>query len=76
MTTKILFERTAFDIDLRNLRGTTVRWLSNRARQIEGFYNRHRQRHQLMTLDDRLLKDIGISRTDALKEGEKPFWKS
>ena len=34
-----------------------------------------RQRRQLAQLPDYLLKDIGISRADALNEAEKPFWK-
>jgi len=25
--------------------------------------------------DDHLLKDIGVSRGDALREGDKPFWR-
>ncbi|MGB5065659.1 MAG: DUF1127 domain-containing protein [Candidatus Competibacter sp.] len=29
----------------------------------------------MLALDDRMLKDIGISRTDALREGSKPFWR-
>lgn len=35
----------------------------------------HRQRRALLALDERMLKDIGISRTDALQEGRKPFWR-
>jgi uncharacterized protein YjiS (DUF1127 family) len=37
--------------------------------------NRYRQRKLLRDLDDYMLKDIGISRADALKESSKPFWK-
>ena len=33
------------------------------------------QRRQLAQLPDYLLKDIGVTRADALKEAEKPFWK-
>ncbi len=33
-----------------------------------------RQRKQLLTLDERTLKDIGISRTDALREANRHFW--
>ena len=33
-------------------------------------------RHSLMSMDDRLLKDIGISRADAEHEAEKPFWRN
>ncbi len=35
---------------------------------------RERQRRQLRELDDRLLRDIGISRVDAGREARKPFW--
>jgi uncharacterized protein YjiS (DUF1127 family) len=36
---------------------------------------RSRQRRALLALDDRLLKDIGLSRTDVVHERMKPFWK-
>jgi uncharacterized protein YjiS (DUF1127 family) len=39
-------------------------------------YAVHRQRRELLALDERMLKDIGISRADALQEGRKPFWRS
>ncbi|KAA3626470.1 MAG: DUF1127 domain-containing protein [Proteobacteria bacterium] len=29
-----------------------------------------------LALDDHPLKDIGLSRTDAAREGNKPFWRS
>lgn len=32
-------------------------------------------RRRLRELDEALLKDMGISRTDALREAAKPFWK-
>ena len=35
---------------------------------------RHRQRLALAELDDRLLADIGVSRTHARHEASKPFW--
>lgn len=35
----------------------------------------HRSRRQLLQLDDRALKDIGLTRSQALAEGRKPFWK-
>ena len=33
------------------------------------------QRHQLASLDDTLLRDIGLSRSDAAREASKPFWR-
>lgn len=36
---------------------------------------RERERRQLAALDHRLLRDIGLSRADALEEARKPFWK-
>ena len=33
-----------------------------------------RQRKQLLALDESALKDIGISRTDALREANRDFW--
>ena len=31
-------------------------------------------RHHLITLDGRMLNDIGLSRADAEREGRKNFW--
>jgi|SRR6516225_933581 uncharacterized protein YjiS (DUF1127 family) len=36
---------------------------------------RYRQRRQLLEMDDRELKDIGITREQAEQEGRKPRWK-
>lgn len=32
------------------------------------------QRRRLQALDDRMLRDLGISRADARREGSRPFW--
>ena len=45
------------------------------ARVIALWAARARQRRILATFDDRLLSDIGITRTDAMRECEKPFWR-
>ncbi len=47
------------------------RWLGLIATWIE----RGRQRHALAQLDERLLDDVGISRTAAAHEIAKPFWR-
>lgn len=33
-----------------------------------------RQRRQLLAMDDRMLRDIGITRADAHHEGRRRFW--
>lgn len=37
---------------------------------------RRAARHTLMALDERMLKDMGLSRCDAEEEGRKPFWRA
>ncbi|MGC3873629.1 DUF1127 domain-containing protein [Halomonas sp. GXIMD04776] len=36
----------------------------------------HCSRQRLLELDTHQLKDIGLSRADAVREGCKPFWKA
>ena len=44
--------------------------------KLEVWYRRASQRRQLRELDERLLRDIGISRADAWREGRKRFWEA
>jgi uncharacterized protein YjiS (DUF1127 family) len=44
------------------------------AEVLLAWQERLRQRRHLSGLDDRLLKDIGLSRADVQREVEKPFW--
>lgn len=32
------------------------------------------ERAQLAAMDDRLLRDVGLSRADIMRESSKPFW--
>ena len=43
-------------------------------RRLRTWIDRARQRRTLETVDDWILKDIGISRADAMQEHDKPFW--
>ena len=58
---------------------SAARWMSNTSLTIHDtvcvWSERVRQRRQLLSLSDQMLSDIGVSRTDAFKECEKPFWK-
>ena len=42
--------------------------------EVLGMIERHRQRRSLAALDDHLLRDVGLSRTDARREADKAFW--
>ena len=49
------------------------------ARGVSAFIRWHelsRQRHQLAQLDDRMLRDIGVSRTDVERECAKFPWQN
>ena len=43
---------------------------------LERWVERRHQRQALLSLNDALLKDIGLNRSDAWQEGTKPFWRS
>ena len=42
---------------------------------FDRWLERRRQRRALLVLDDKLLKDIGLSAADAWHEAHKPFWR-
>jgi uncharacterized protein YjiS (DUF1127 family) len=39
-----------------------------------GWQDLARQRRALLRLDDHMLKDVGLSRADAMREAERRFW--
>ncbi|RVD40525.1 DUF1127 domain-containing protein [Mesorhizobium sp. M4A.F.Ca.ET.020.02.1.1] len=43
-------------------------------RQIDRMLDRRRGRLALLEMTDEQLKDIGVSRCDAHREGLRPFW--
>lgn len=51
----------------------TITRLRNALRRI---LLRRAQRRELLELDDRLLRDVGLSREDAIRAGRKPFWRA
>jgi uncharacterized protein YjiS (DUF1127 family) len=61
--------------------GATAGWrlskaaLSQVAAILRQWRQRSRERAQLALLDERMLRDIGISRGDVLREINKPFWR-
>ena len=57
----------------------TGRWAANAATiitsSIREWNRRQSTRKALLEMSDHMLKDIGISRADALREGSKAFWR-
>jgi uncharacterized protein YjiS (DUF1127 family) len=55
----------------------TLLTLFHRLRKAYGLaIERSRQRRQLLEMDDRQLKDIGITRIEAEQEAHKPIWRT
>ncbi len=57
-------------------KGTIGRTLSSLLLILEAWQERDRQRQHLAKLEDRVLRDMGFSRADALLEASKPFWRA
>ena len=51
------------------------RALSDTVEYLLRCYERSRQRRTLETLDDGMLRDLGLSRADVMREADKPFWR-
>lgn len=50
--------------------------LGEASRAVSSWQARAQQRRELITMTDEQLRDIGIDRIDALREGYKPFWRA
>lgn len=65
-------------LDLPGFSERVSGWLGRSAKEflraIRKWNRRYRTRRDLLEMEDRILKDIGINRSDALKEGKKAFW--
>ena len=56
----------------------TPGWSARIAQAIELlmiWHERARQRHQLRSLSDHMLRDVGLGRADVEAEAAKPFWR-
>ncbi|MBT00385.1 MAG: DUF1127 domain-containing protein [Oceanospirillaceae bacterium] len=53
-----------------------IELLSRLVEALRRALQRRRTRQRLLTLTDRELWDVGISRSDAIAEGRKPFWRA
>lgn len=60
---------------VRTSNGKTCGRLYIAAARLWSWYLRARQRRELLWLDERLLRDIGITAEEARREAVKPFWR-
>ena len=51
-----------------------IEFLSKVTIKYKHYQHLHKSRKRLNALSDDLLKDIGVSRSEAIKEAEKYFW--
>jgi len=78
MTSMPFLERRSASVSARNHRtalddlGDAAQWVLATLRQ---WHRRSREREQISQMDERMLKDIGITRAEALRLGSKPFWR-
>ena len=72
MSTTLWYRITAPALPASRLMG---RALSNAVDFLLRCYDRSRQRRALERLDDAMLRDLGLSRADVMREADKPFWR-
>jgi len=58
----------------RGFVGRIVQVVRSLAQQIDALIERRRGRLALLEMTDEQLKDIGVSRSDAYREGIRRFW--
>ena len=56
-------------------RSRTPRMASSLIQRLAHLWKRRREREQLLSLTERELKDIGLTRYDAVMEARRPLWK-
>jgi uncharacterized protein YjiS (DUF1127 family) len=72
MTTTLLHRITAPALPASRL---LWRGLAEAVEYLLRCYDRSRQRRMLESLDDGMLRDLGLSRADVMREADKPFWR-
>lgn len=55
--------------------GTARAWLCAATRRLRLWHRRARERRELLRLDSRLCRDIGLTVDEVRREAAKPFWR-
>jgi uncharacterized protein YjiS (DUF1127 family) len=55
--------------------GDLALWLRVGTDLLLTWHARARQRRQLLSLSDHMLRDLGLTRADVMAEASKPFWR-
>ncbi|WP_448189599.1 DUF1127 domain-containing protein [Azospirillum sp. sgz301742] len=50
-------------------------WITAAVAMLSAWAQRRRQRRALAALGPGLLRDVGLTRADAMRESGKPFWR-
>lgn len=72
MKSHVEFVKVGYSTQDRRL--SVVAALRAAMQQVKRWHELHRQRQQLASLSDVMLKDIGLSRADIEPEVIRPFW--
>lgn len=54
---------------------TSHGWFTRLIRTLLEWRERARERRDLIAMDQRMLKDIGLTKVDAWREANKPVWR-
>ncbi len=66
---------TTLILQLKQEKQSLLKKINNATDFLQTWADRYHQRKDLLEIDSRLLKDIGLTREDVLQESAKPFWK-
>ncbi len=72
---QLLVSKSSINFNQKRLVHKLKNGISSLQSKLHLWRERSRQRKALTQLSPYLLKDIGVSRSDAMNEVQKPFWK-
>lgn len=72
MTTRLSVALTP--LMLSNAERRQAHWLARSRDAVRDWVRRSSSRRSLQQLDERMLKDIGLTQADVVVETDKPFW--